>query len=151
LLRLFCCHLSRGWRWVQLFYICIILLSTMLWLDVQLFCCHHVVLWECGWSCKGYKEPQASANQKTLSIQRSLSPGSNTTKLAVSAVYWLKLAALYDSQAILIEQIPLFFYSVVSSTRRNSKHSVDHNHHCLDWNRIHINYLHEFQSVLLGN
>lgn len=47
-------------------------------------CC---VVGVCGWSCKGYKEPQASANQKTLSIQRSLSPGSNTTKLAVSAVY----------------------------------------------------------------
>ena len=109
----------------------------------------------CGWSCKGYKEPQASANQKpcrsnVLCAGFKLSD-SNTTKLAVSAVYWLKLATLYWFTSYSYWAKSHCSPTPSSLPRRISKHSVDHNHHCLDWNRIHNNYLHEFQSVLLGS
>lgn len=123
----FHCHPCCGWR-------------------CNLFYCHHVY---CHLACvvAGVARAQRAASlcePKTLSIQRSLcslkSTDSDTTKLAVSAVYLLKLAALYVWKLFLLSKSNCSF-TPSSLPRRNSKHSVDHNHHCLDWNRIHINCL----------
>lgn len=78
-----------------IFLLKVVPLSLVTWLEVGgaivlLFtpCLLSLTKSFCGWSCKVYKEPQASANQKPCRSNVSLcSPGSNTTKLAVSPVY----------------------------------------------------------------